>query len=50
MTRTEISNLFNRHKTRDRIASALAYLLERGLARSEEEPTDGRNVERWFAV
>ena len=50
MTRTDISNLFGRHRTSDQIAGALTTLLRLGRARSEEQQTNGRPVETWFAV
>jgi hypothetical protein len=51
MTRTEINvGVFNRHRTSDEIARALAVLLRHGLARSETTRTDGRPTETWFAV
>jgi hypothetical protein len=50
MTRTEISNLFKRNKSADRIARALADLLELGRVRRElDRDTGGRAAERWFA-
>jgi hypothetical protein len=49
MTRTEISNLFARNKSADRIARALAELLKLGRVRREQEETGGRAAERWFA-
>jgi hypothetical protein len=50
MTRTDISNLFGRHRTSDQIGGALATLLKMGLAKFEEKKTDGRPVEVWFAT
>jgi hypothetical protein len=49
MTRTEVSNLFRRNRSADRIASALSMLLGTGQARREWEETRGRKAERWFA-
>lgn len=49
-TRTDISNFFRKHKAASEIERALNVLLQRGLARFERESTDGRSVERWFAV
>lgn len=48
MTRTEISNYFGRHLPARRLGSALAALVEHGLAESRKEQTDGRAAERWF--
>jgi hypothetical protein len=42
MTRTEISNLFARNKSADRIARALAELLKLDRLRREQEETGGR--------
>jgi hypothetical protein len=50
MTRTDISNLFARHRTADQINAALALLLKLGRARFGEQGTDGRPIETWFAV
>ena len=50
MTRTDISNLFARHRTSDQIGAALAMLLKLGRARFQELQTSGRPVETWFAV
>ena len=50
MTRTDISNLFGRHRTSDQINAALAMLLELGRAKSETKQTVGRPVETWFAI
>jgi hypothetical protein len=50
MTRTDISNLFARHRTSDQIGAALTLLLKLGRARFEEQQTNGRPVETWFAV
>ena len=49
MTRTEISNLFGRNKSADRIAQALTELLKLSRARRAQEETAGRAAERWFA-
>jgi len=49
MTRTEISHLFKRHESAERIAGALSVLSERNLAQSRMEPTAGRTTEIWFA-
>jgi len=50
LTRTEISDLFKRHKDSEQIQRVLTALTEAGLIRSVTEPTPGRAVERWFAV
>lgn len=50
MTRTGIRDLFKRHCPAERVNDALNRLLAAGYARSVDEPTDGRPVERWFAV
>ncbi len=48
MTRTEISELFKRNKSRAEIERALVLLREYGMARMQPEPTTGRASERWF--
>jgi hypothetical protein len=50
MTRTDISNLFGRNRTADQIGAALAKLLGLGLARFEQQQTQGRSAETWFAT
>jgi hypothetical protein len=47
-TRTDISNLFDRHKRAEEIDTALALLRRLGWARCEPEQTNGRPLERWF--
>lgn len=49
LTRTEIRNLFGRHKSRDEINRALALLSSMGRIRREYAPTGGRPTERWFS-
>lgn len=49
MTRTEISHLFGRHKSAERINGALILLLKAGRVSREREATSGRTVERWYA-
>jgi hypothetical protein len=49
MKRTEISRLFGRNKSAERITHALALLLEFGRIRREREETPGRAAERWYA-
>ena len=47
--RTEISGrVFHRNRTHAQIAAALSEL--KGLVRYQLEPTEGRSIERWFAV
>jgi hypothetical protein len=50
MTRTEISHLFDRHKTKAQIDLALTSLLERGKVGRRMEQTGGRPVEVWFVI
>ena len=50
MSRTEISNLFKRHVSAERIGRALTFLLETGRAeRRQNRDTGGRPSEWWFA-
>jgi len=49
MSRTEISHLFKRHKSAERIGQALTLLLKTGRAhRKQDKDTGGRPSERWF--
>jgi hypothetical protein len=50
LTRNDIRNYFQRHQSSDRIGRALGLLLQHKLARREQEKTDGRPAERWFAT
>ena len=50
LTRTDISNIFGRHRDSGQISRALDALRESGRVRSEFEETEGRKAERWFAV
>ena len=50
LTRTEIQDLFGRHRSAHEIDAALAALAEHSLARWVSEGSNGRPVERWFAV
>jgi len=50
MTRTEIRDLFGRHRSADQITRALTSLHVLKLVDSRTEPTNGRPAERWFAV
>ncbi len=49
MTRTEISDLFVRHRSKDQISSALSMLMQHRLATFTKESTKGAPVERWRA-
>jgi hypothetical protein len=48
MTRTEISALFGRNQSGERIGAALDLLGKKNLARTQSTPTAGRPIERWF--
>jgi hypothetical protein len=50
LTRTEIRDLFGRHKGAVTIGTALSTLAEHGLASSIEEKTSGRSIERWYSA
>lgn len=50
MTRTDIRDLFDRHKSTSEIGRALAILKANGMIRSQSERTGGRPMERWYAV
>lgn len=50
LTRTEIRDLFKRHKSTANIEAALSLLHSQKKARMTHEKTDGRPVERWFAL
>ena len=50
MTKTEISHLFGRNKSAERIARALSLLLSLGRVRRKTQETGGRQAERWFAA
>jgi DNA-binding MarR family transcriptional regulator len=49
LTRTEIRDLFQRHRSEVVISNALARLEEYGLARRHRSPTEGRPEELWIA-
>lgn len=49
LTRTEITNRLGRNRKSAEITTALSLLAEYGLATCVNEPTEGRNAERWFA-
>jgi Protein of unknown function (DUF3987) len=50
MTRTEISNLFKRNMSAERIAQALSLLLSARRVRRMTHKTGGRQAERWYAA
>ncbi len=50
LTRTDIRDLFNRHRSASQIGQALALLHASGLAQMEKQGTGGRSAERWFAT
>jgi hypothetical protein len=50
LTRTEISGLFQRHRSSNQINNALSTLAELGLARPMQQSSSGRPSERWIAV
>ena len=50
MTRTEIRDLFSRHKNQHQINRALTLLAELGRIRCTKEETGGRPTERWVAI
>jgi hypothetical protein len=50
LSRTEIRDLFARHKKADRINGALHLLLKLGRVRKVNVPTDGRPTEIWYAT
>jgi hypothetical protein len=49
LTRTEINNLFDRHRSSAEIQRALMVLHQAGLAKFTREQGRGRAVERWFS-
>ena len=49
-TRTEIRDFFGRHQSAERIAQALGVLISYGKAKSQQQASGGRPVERWVAV
>lgn len=49
LSKTDISELFKRNKSSERIGQALALLEGEGRVRREERETGGRPEERWFA-
>lgn len=48
-TRTEIRDLFGRHRSADQIGSALAKLAAAGKVTSDTRETGGRSAEIWRA-
>jgi hypothetical protein len=50
LTRKEIRDLFDRHKSSDEVKYALGGLVQKGMIRSEKQATAGRPVERWYAL
>jgi len=48
LSRTEIRDLFKRHKSAQRIDQALGLLLKAGRVHYELEDTGGRPIQRWF--
>lgn len=50
LNRTDISNLFKRHKDSQAIGGALDLLVREGYAHSHQEQTAGRAVEVWRAT
>lgn len=50
ITRHEIRDHFQRHKSSAQIGVALNLLAEHGLARYKKEDSGGRPTERWFAL
>lgn len=50
MTRTDISHLFGKHKSGERIDQALAILAGRGFIKKVKEPTSGRPADRWILL
>ena len=50
MTRKEIGDAFDGHKTKSELSSALAVLKEQKLADYRKESTPGRPAERWFSL
>jgi hypothetical protein len=50
LTRTDLRNLLGRHQSADRMDHALGLLLKHRLVRQEQQRTDGRPAERWYAT
>jgi hypothetical protein len=49
LTRTQIRDIFGRHKSADRIGAALALLLDLDRVWRTPESTSGRSRQRWFS-
>src|SRR5262249_48903648 len=49
LTRDDIRQLFQRHRSSSEIGRALGLLLKYKLAHPRKEETGGRPAERWFA-
>ena len=50
LTRTQLNGVLGRHERAEQIARALTTLKSLGRARRINERTEGRSVERWFAI
>ncbi len=50
LTRTEISDLFKRNASSERIDQALQQLTSLGLVTNRQVPTEGRPIRVWSAV
>jgi hypothetical protein len=50
LTRTEISSLFDRHKSADQVTWALELLRSQKMVEFRSQPTKGRPAERWFST
>ena len=50
MTRTQIRDLFSKHRPTGRIEQALRLIARLGLCRSERQATGGRHIENWYAT
>jgi len=50
MSRSDISNLLGRNKSKAEVDTALQVLFSSKLARRDTIPTKGRSVETWYAV
>src|SRR5581483_298369 len=50
LTRTDIRDLFGRHRKAADVGRALGVLLKAEVVRREVRPTKGRSEERWYAT
>jgi hypothetical protein len=50
LTRSDLRDLFNRHRSSEEIGMALQLLEERGSAECQMEDSGGRPIERWFST